>query len=68
VGREARLSIGEAWVDYVDVATPMLGGAPQPPRDLFTVDGLHLSSAGYALWTSVLRPILLRDLADLHCH
>jgi lysophospholipase L1-like esterase len=55
-------------VAYVDVATPMLGGAPQPPRDLFTVDGLHLSRAGYALWTSVLRPILLRDLADLDAH
>jgi lysophospholipase L1-like esterase len=52
-------------VDYVDVATPMLGGASQPPRELFTLDGLHLSSAGYALWTSVMRPILLRDLAGL---
>lgn len=51
--------------DYVDVATPMLGGASQPPRNLFTLDGLHLSSAGYALWTSVLRPILVRDLAAL---
>lgn len=52
-------------VDYVDVATPMLGGARQPARDLFTLDGLHLSRAGYALWTSVLRPLLLRDLAAL---
>ncbi len=52
-------------VDYLDVATPMLGGAHQPARDLFTLDGLHLSRAGYALWTSVLRPLLLRDLAAL---
>jgi len=52
-------------VDYVDVATPMLGAAAQPPRDLFTLDGLHLSRAGYALWTSVLRPVLMRDLAGL---
>lgn len=52
-------------VDYVDVATPMLGGAHQPARDLFTLDGLHLSRAGYALWTSVLHPLLLRDLAAL---
>ena len=52
-------------VEYVDVATPMLGGAPQPARDLFKLDGLHLSGAGYALWTSVLRPVLMRDLADL---
>lgn len=52
-------------VDYVDVATPMLEGARVPARKLFALDGLHLSSAGYALWTSVLRTVLLRDLADL---
>jgi len=48
-------------IEYVDVATPMLGGADVPPRELFAWDGLHLSGAGYALWTRVLRPLLLRD-------
>ena len=48
-------------VEYIDIATAMLGGADVPPRELFAWDGLHLSEAGYALWTSVLRPALLRD-------
>ena len=38
---------------YVDVFTPMLRrGAPRP--ELFSADGLHLSHAGYALWTRIL--------------
>ena len=43
---------------YVDMATPMLGedGTPMPP--LFIDDGLHLSVAGYDLWTRILMPYL----------
>jgi lysophospholipase L1-like esterase len=43
-------------VDYLDIATPMLGvdGKPQPA--LFVKDGLHLTAAGYALWTEVVSP------------
>jgi lysophospholipase L1-like esterase len=46
-------------VEYVDVATPMLGadGAPRP--ELFVLDGLHMNEAGYALWTGIVRPVLL---------
>ena len=50
-------------MDYTDIATPMLRGEDTPPRDLFAWDGLHLSPAGYALWTRVLRPVLLRHPA-----
>jgi lysophospholipase L1-like esterase len=42
---------------FVDTPTPFLATAPapdQPPSsDLFVEDGLHLSEAGYALWTGV---------------
>jgi lysophospholipase L1-like esterase len=51
-------------VEYVDIATPMLGGASVPPRELFAWDGLHLSEAGYELWTRVLRPVLLRAVQE----
>ena len=51
------LGIGD--VEYVDIATPMLGDAGEPDPDLFIVDGLHLSDKGYALWTAVLKPLLL---------
>lgn len=47
-------------VEYVDVATPMFGGQEKPPRDLFVEDGLHPTPKCYALWTSILKPILMR--------
>lgn len=40
---------------WVDLATPMFNQRGQPRRDLFLADGLHLSTAGYALWTRVLK-------------
>lgn len=43
---------------FVDIATPMLGEDGQPRKELFAKDGLHLNETGYALWTSVLRPLL----------
>lgn len=49
---------------YVDTATPMLGddGAPNPA--LFVEDGLHLSEAGYDLWTQILTPHLEKTPPD----
>ena len=46
-------------VEYVDVATPMLGDDGEPRPDLFVMDGLHMNEAGYRLWTSIVRPVLL---------
>ncbi len=45
-------------VEYLDVATPMLGESGEPRRDLFILDGLHLSDAGYEVWTEAIRPVL----------
>jgi len=39
---------------YIDVFTPMLTPSGDPRADLFLDDGLHLSRAGYQLWTEVL--------------
>lgn len=50
-------------ITYIDIATPMLtesGG--EPPSSLFIIDGLHLSEAGYRLWTEIIRPVLMKDL------
>ena len=43
---------------YVDVYTPMLGRDGRPRGELFGGDGLHMNSAGYALWRSALAPAL----------
>ena len=43
---------------YADVFTPMLGGDGRPRRELFRDDSLHMTPAGYELWTSVIRRYL----------
>lgn len=45
---------------FVDVYHRMLNEHAAPRRELFGEDGLHLNSAGYALWTSILKPLLPR--------
>lgn len=48
---------------FVDVSTAMLDSNGKPRRDLFKWDGLHPSAGCYALWTSILRPILMERFA-----
>src|SRR6267378_1849248 len=48
-------------VQYIDVATPMFYAQDKPPRDLFIEDGLHPTAKCYALWTSIIKPVLLRQ-------
>lgn len=49
---------------FIDVAESMLDEDGEPVESLFVEDGLHLSPAGYALWTSIVRPLLIADLVD----
>ncbi len=43
---------------YIDVPTAFLATGSPPDRSLFVADGLHLSASGYALWDSVLHPVV----------
>jgi lysophospholipase L1-like esterase len=45
-------------LDYIDAATPMLGGDGKPRPELFLKDRLHCNAAGYKLWVSIVRPYL----------
>lgn len=45
-------------VVYVDVPSAFLATGQPPADELFVSDGLHLSEEGYALWDSVLRPVI----------
>lgn len=45
-------------LEIVDVTRAMLGDDGMPRPELFVKDGLHLSAAGYAVWSSLVRPHL----------
>lgn len=50
---------------FVDVSTPMLGPDGRPREELFWYDGLHIDEDGYALWTSILKPLLVSTLSPV---
>ena len=49
-------------VHYADVAEAFLQTGQPPDASLFVADQLHLSPAGYALWTAVIKPVLTQAL------
>lgn len=60
---------------FLDIDTPMIGENGTPKPELFAIDGLHLSEAGYKLWSDLLRThledeimanIRLRDRRDIY--
>jgi hypothetical protein len=51
------LFTGFRW--FLDVSTAMLDSRGKPRRDLFKWDGLHPNAECYALWTSIIRPVLM---------
>ena len=54
----------EVRVKFIDVSAAMLDGQGKPRRELFRWDGLHMNGQGYALWTSIIRPVLLDEFKD----
>jgi lysophospholipase L1-like esterase len=61
--REANKSIAalceaDPQCTFVDVFTPMLTAEGKPRGELLAADGLHLSPAGYRLWTQLVGPVL----------
>lgn len=52
------------YAHFVDTRTPMLGPDGEVRAELLADDGLHLSPAGYALWTALLQPLLQQALDD----
>src|SRR5262245_52019858 len=45
-------------LQYVDMSKQMLGADGLPKKELFLADGLHMTPAGYDIWTAALTPIL----------
>jgi lysophospholipase L1-like esterase len=64
--REANRLIEEfcqthARVQFIDVAAAMVNKDGEPRADLFAGDALHPNPRCYELWTSIIKPILLRQ-------
>ena len=45
---------------FLDFDSVMLGWDEKPRPELFVADGLHLSTEGYRLWTTIIRPYLVQ--------
>ena len=50
------LSSKDELLEYVDVDAPMIGDDGQPRKELFLKDGLHMTDAGYKIWTDLVMP------------
>jgi lysophospholipase L1-like esterase len=46
-------------VQFIDIRPVMLDAQGKPRRELFRIDGLHMNAQGYALWTSIIKPVLV---------
>jgi lysophospholipase L1-like esterase len=42
----------------MDIEQSMLGADGKPNPDLLVADGLHMTPAGYRIWTAALTPLL----------
>lgn len=51
-------------VQYIDIATTMFDANGNLPRDLFKADGLHPTPKLYAMWTAIIKPILLQRFSS----
>jgi lysophospholipase L1-like esterase len=58
---EARTTTGAA-LHFIGVSEAMFDAQGQPIAALFLDDGLHMTAAGYRLWSSIVRPRLADDL------
>ena len=58
----AEYSEREPGLFVIDTGPSLLGADGTPNRDNYVFDGLHLSEAGYAIWTELIRERLLADL------
>ena len=50
------MAAGRADLTVVDVVPTMLENGQ--PKNIFVADGLHMTPAGYVLWTQVVRPVV----------
>ena len=48
-------------LDYIDIASPMLGSDGLPLPGIFLEDQLHLNRRGYDIWTREVRKVMVKQ-------
>jgi lysophospholipase L1-like esterase len=49
----------QAWMKFIDTTTPLIGADGQPRAELFIPGNIHMLPAGYAVWKSVIAPVVV---------
>lgn len=55
------MAANDEMLTYIDVATPMMTEDGKIRSDIFIKDSLHMNATGYALWTEVVRAVLVDE-------
>ena len=53
-------------LQFIDVDQAMLNARGKPRWEFFRWDGLHMNAKGYAVWTSIIKPVLLSRFEATH--
>ena len=49
----------QPWMKFIDVTSPLLGADGKPKEELFKPGDIHMVPAGYAVWKSVIAPVVV---------
>jgi lysophospholipase L1-like esterase len=49
----------QPWMKFIDVTEPLIGADGKPREELFKPGDIHMLPAGYAVWKSVIAPVVV---------
>jgi lysophospholipase L1-like esterase len=49
----------QPWMKFIDITEPLIGADGQPREELFRPGDIHMLPAGYAVWKSVIAPVIV---------
>ena len=49
----------QPWMKFIDITEPLIGAEGKPKEELFKPGDIHMLPAGYAVWKSVIAPVIV---------
>ena len=49
----------QPWMKFIDITEPLIGADGKPREELFKPGDIHMLPAGYAVWKSVIAPVIV---------